>query len=29
LDDKEVGLAKDEPNPRHWQYLGLAASFPT
>ena len=19
----------DEPNPRHWQYLGLAASFPT
>ena len=19
----------DEPNPRHWQKLGLAASFPT
>ena len=23
------GERVDEPNPRHWQKLGLAASFPT
>ncbi len=25
----DLGGRVDEPNPRHWQKLGLAASFPT
>jgi len=27
--NKDLLIEVDEPNPRHWQYLGLAASFPT